>query len=130
MTPLSMHAFLLALVAVSAALPAPGMHDAAMCSPTIPGRNETTEALQISQNRPPIFILGVMKGGTTALWDYLQRHHQIKAAVRKGDEPSYYEKELHYFTTALYAKGIDFCLLPPNTSISPFRRVALPSTTA
>ena len=30
-----------------------------------------------SSLRPPIFIIGVMKGGTTALWDYLQHHPNV-----------------------------------------------------
>ena len=39
-------------------------------------------------------------GGTTALWDYLQQHPQIRPAIAFPDEPPHYTKELHYFSNA------------------------------
>ena len=41
-----------------------------------------------------------MAGGTTALWDYLQQHPQMRPAIAFPDEAPHYTKELHYFSNA------------------------------
>ena len=57
----------------------------------------------------PAFVLGVMKGGTSALCDGLVGHRQILRGRALDNEPAFYSKELHFFNhESRHAQGAEF----------------------
>jgi hypothetical protein len=66
---------------------------------TVPGRTAP----------PPLFVIGVMKSGTTALCDSLAKHPSIATTRLLPDEPNHYRKELHHFDSKeRHSNGLDF----------------------
>lgn len=60
---------------------------------------------EINVNLPDFLIIGVIRGGTTSLFNYLIDHPQIKGSMK--NEPGCFNKEPHYFDMR-YEKGIDW----------------------
>lgn len=57
----------------------------------------------------PVFVLGAMKAGSSALCEFLARHPQIAGGRHYGEEPKHYQKEIHYFDSdERWGKGISF----------------------
>lgn len=57
----------------------------------------------------PVFVLGVMKSGTTALCERLSQNPSLVSGKAIGKEPPHWGKELHFFdNTPRYTKGLDF----------------------
>jgi len=56
-------------------------------------------------NLPDFLIIGVIRGGTTSLFNYLIAHSQIKGSMKNG--PAYFNKEPHFFDMR-YREGIDW----------------------
>ena len=46
---------------------------------------------------PPVFLIGAMKSGTTALSDALYHHTYIHKGIVFPGEPTWHSKELHFF---------------------------------
>ncbi len=58
---------------------------------------------------PPVFLIGAMKSGTTALADALHRHPFVHMARVLPGEPVYHTKEVHFFdTNSSFAQGRQF----------------------
>eukprot|EP00040_Diaphanoeca_grandis_P032859 m.199936 g.199936 ORF g.199936 m.199936 type:complete len:376 (-) comp32756_c0_seq1:381-1508(-) len=59
--------------------------------------------------RPPVFLIGGMKCGTTALAQKLHEHPQIQTAIRLEGEAVWITKEIHFFSSPKrYQKGAEF----------------------
>ena len=56
-----------------------------------------------------VFVIGVMKSGTTAVCEQLAKHPCLMGVRLTGNEPKHYSKELHYFdVNERWEKGIGF----------------------
>ncbi len=75
---------------------------------------------QVATSRPPVFIIGAMKGlsscliaphtsaGTTALWGILQNHPNVRPAMIMMGESDSHKKEIFFFSLkSMYLKGIE-----------------------
>ncbi len=67
-------------------------------------QNITTNATLL----PPVFLIGAMKSGTTALSDALYHHPHIHRAFDVHGRPTWHSKELHFFDTYAFTKGRQF----------------------
>ena len=72
----------------------------ALVHATVANREEPVDA---------VFVIGVMKSGTTAVCEQLAKHPCLMGVRLTGNEPKHYSKELHYFdVNERWEKGIGF----------------------
>eukprot|EP00051_Salpingoeca_urceolata_P003203 m.55982 g.55982 ORF g.55982 m.55982 type:complete len:327 (-) comp12569_c0_seq2:31-1011(-) len=58
---------------------------------------------------PPVYVIGAMKAGTSALCELLRTHPHIHGGLHVDDEPFHYTKELHYFDNdQRFENGLSF----------------------
>lgn len=67
--------------------------------------NKAKVAEGINVNLPDFLIIGVIRGGTTSLFNYLITHSRIEGSMK--NEPGCFNKEPHFFDMR-YEKGIDW----------------------